>query len=92
MSNMQRVLVCSCLLSDAKAGGAPHVSAAAGGAKQLCKMRPDEALKILNIDKDILTKKILDEVSPQSLLKSVLNVEPRCSYFYFVLYPQFAAV
>ena len=29
----------------------------------LQKMRPDEALKILNIDKDILTKKLLDEVS-----------------------------
>jgi len=45
---------------DAKAGGAPAAVANAAATKY--KMRPDEALKILNIEKEGLTKKILDEV------------------------------
>ena len=52
---------CYCVIySDAKAGGAPAAVANAAATKY--KMRPDEALKILNIERDGLTKKILDEV------------------------------
>eukprot|EP01032_Pedospumella_encystans_P028939 gene28939-32682_t len=46
-------------LRNAKAGGAPAAVANAAATKY--KMRPDEALKILNIEKEGLTKKILDE-------------------------------
>ena len=44
--------------SDAKSGGAAQ---AAAKAKKL-KMRPDEALKILNLERHELNKKILTEV------------------------------
>mmetsp|Transcript_48937 Transcript_48937/g.96921 ORF Transcript_48937/g.96921 Transcript_48937/m.96921 type:complete len:145 (+) Transcript_48937:27-461(+) len=45
-------------LRNAKAGGAP---AAASAVATKFKMRPDEALKIMNIEKGELTKKLLDE-------------------------------
>lgn len=50
---------------DAKVGGAPGAATTAAPTK--FKIRPDEALKILNIEKDGLTKTVLDEVSRQLL-------------------------
>jgi hypothetical protein len=48
---------------DAKAGGAPAAAASTAAGVPRFKMRPDEALRILNIEKTDLTKKILDEVN-----------------------------
>lgn len=46
---------------DAKVGGAPITNAATGAVSKF-KMRPDEALRIMNIEKTALTKQLLDEV------------------------------
>lgn len=52
-------MLAAVLILDAKAGGAP---AAASAVTSRFKMRPDEALKILNIEKGDLTKQLLDQV------------------------------
>jgi hypothetical protein len=65
------------IFTDAKAGGAPTVTAAMGAK---FKMRPDEALRILNIDKEGLTKTLLDEVRvPGSCIQLLRLFDNVCS-------------
>ena len=52
---------CHSSFIDAKVGGAPITNAATGAVSKF-KMRPDEALRIMNIEKTALTKQLLDEV------------------------------
>ena len=59
---------CVCYV-DAKAGGATNATARA----IKFKMQPDEAMKILNIEKHEFNRALLDEVGPYTTLNSTVD-------------------
>ena len=53
------VFMCSCVFLEGKAGGGPTVATKI----TKFKMQPDEALKILNIEKSNMNRNVVEEVS-----------------------------